>query len=145
MKYVWALIGSLSLLIGSMTISSANTEELTKIQKSDSDSGITITLNDYEKSSDYLTIHYTVTSKSKLEGDKLGQPFLDRPTLHINQKFLNTSLQEKIQKVGDNKYTGYLSIKLKDDMKADHFNLSFKTNRISNQNGTWKIDFDLNP
>jgi len=118
-------------------------EQHVNIEKSVLDKGITLKINSYEKKDGNLIIHYTVTSdKSVLKDKQLGNPFMDKPLFYLNKKRLNVGFESDQEKVNDYKYTGYVAIDL-DDLDKGQSAFTFETDRISNQIGKWKIDFNI--
>jgi len=119
-------------------------EQHVNIEKSALDKGITLTINNYTKKDGNLIIYYTVTSdiESVLKDSQLGSPFMDKPLFYSNKKRLNVGFESDQEKVNDYKYTGYVSIDL-DDLDKGQSAFTFETDRISNQTGKWKIDFNI--
>jgi len=119
-------------------------EQHVNIEKSALDKGITLTINNYTKKDGNLIIYYTVTSdiESVLKDSQLGRPFMDKPLFYSNKKRLNVGFESDQEKVNDYKYTGYVSIDL-DDLDKGQSAFTFETDRISNQTGKWKIDFNI--
>ncbi len=113
------------------------------IEKSVSDKGITFTINHYEKKEGKLIIYYTVTSEhSVLKENQIGYQFMDRPHFYVNQKYLNVSFHENQSKINDHKFTGFVSLDL-DNIKSEHYNFTFSTDRIADQVGFWKLSFNI--
>ncbi|WP_373893186.1 hypothetical protein [Virgibacillus sp. CBA3643] len=145
-KFTLLVIGVLVLFVSAsiFTVSvmaSSPVKSNKQPEKSDSYNGVTFTIDNYEKEGNNLKINYTVTSESKLEEGTAKQPFLDRPSFYVEQKFLNTNFSEKITKVNNYKYTGYISLNL-GDVEKDYSKLRIKINRISNQVGDWNLSLD---
>jgi hypothetical protein len=67
---------------------------------------------------------------------------MDKPLFYLNKKRLNVGFESDQEKVNDYKYTGYVSIDL-DDLDKNQSAFTFETDRISNQTGKWKIDFNI--
>ncbi|MBD8847306.1 DUF4179 domain-containing protein [Priestia megaterium] len=146
-KFLLLVVVSMILVINAIIAfqtQAVEKERYVNIEKSVLDKGITLTINNYTKKDGNLIIYYTVTSntKSVLKDSQLGSPFMDKPLFYSNKKRLNIGFESDQEKVNDYRYTGYVLIDL-DDLNKGQSAFTFETDRISNQTGKWKIDFNI--
>lgn len=138
-------MNSIFVSIGDRGLQIASEENLTtKVEKSASDKGITLTINEVYSAGQEISISYTIQSKEKLISPSKQDSFqiLEKSDISINGEWINSSNTVRHQKITENKYIGVTEIQTGQQL-PDHLDLKFNADSIFGQAGQWTIKFPV--
>ncbi|WLD91724.1 DUF4179 domain-containing protein [Alkalihalobacillus sp. AL-G] len=138
-------LNSIFEFIGDRGFQIASEEGLTaQVDKSATDKGITLTINEVYSAGQKISVAYTIQSKEKLIPPSKQSPFqiLERPDIVINGKWINHAGSYRHQKVTENKYIGVVEFQTYKQL-PDHFDVKINTDSIFNQVGQWTVQFPV--